>query len=243
MLVMKFASKGVLHNYLQKEFTEIKWFTKLEILWQISEGLKTIHDADVIHRDLHSGNILCDWSGWKIGDLGLSQPANNTSNNEIYGAIPYIAPEILNGYAFSKESDIYSMGMIMWELTTGCRPFANVKHDHSLIYKILDGLRPNITECFASLMRNCWDSNPQKGPSIKEIYQTFKNWQFCDKDAFNQAEAKRVELIKSKKLGPEFIEKSHSAIYTSRLLSVYTSKILFNDSFSFISFVDDKKSM
>ncbi|RGB24676.1 kinase-like domain-containing protein, partial [Rhizophagus diaphanus] len=63
-----------------------------------------------------------------IGDLGLSQPANSTSaNNEIYGVIPYIAPEIFKGSSFSKESDVYSMGMIMWELTTGCKPFANVE--------------------------------------------------------------------------------------------------------------------
>ena len=64
---------------------------------------------------MHSGNILSsqiEW--WKIGDLGLSQPVNKTSkNNEIYGVIPYIAPEIFKGAAFSKESDIYSIGMIM----------------------------------------------------------------------------------------------------------------------------------
>jgi serine/threonine protein kinase len=57
--------------------------------------------------------------------------------------IPYIAPEIFKGSAFSKESDIYCMGMIMWELTTGCKPFANVEHDIKLIYKILDGERPH----------------------------------------------------------------------------------------------------
>ena len=94
-----------------------------------------------MHRDFHSGNILLSklesilrdlsivYSDfypyehiWQIGDLGLSQPANNTSlNNEIYGVIPYIAPEIFKGAKFSKESDIYSMGIIMWELTTGCK--------------------------------------------------------------------------------------------------------------------------
>ena len=102
--------------------------------------------------------------------MGLSQPANNTSNNEIYGVIPYIAPEILKGAAFSKESDIYSMGMIMWELTTGCKPFANVDHDTDLIYKIVDGKRPEITddtpECFANLMKKCWNSNPTKMPGL-----------------------------------------------------------------------------
>ncbi|RIA83149.1 kinase-like domain-containing protein, partial [Glomus cerebriforme] len=167
MLVMEYATNGDLHNYLQKNFTNITWFRKVEILLQISKGylyfefifyfrLENIHKEDFIHRDLHSGNILLDkkniltgsdYYHCKIGDLGLSQPASNTSsNNEIYGVIPYIAPEIFNGSAFSKESDVYCMGMIMWELTTGCKPFANVKHDIHLVYKILDGERPKITE-------------------------------------------------------------------------------------------------
>ena len=80
--------------------------------------LESIHNADFIHRDFHSGNILFDLSSekeqqWIIGDLGLSQPVNNTSpnNNEIYGVIPYVAPEIFKGSAFSKKSDVYCIGM------------------------------------------------------------------------------------------------------------------------------------
>ncbi|CAB4462759.1 unnamed protein product [Rhizophagus irregularis] len=74
-------------------------------------GLRYIHGNNFIHRDFHSGNILLDvYDNWKIGDLGLSQSAvnNKSSNNDIYGVIPYIAPEIFKGSAFSKESDIYS---------------------------------------------------------------------------------------------------------------------------------------
>ncbi|GBC06993.1 hypothetical protein RclHR1_00720002 [Rhizophagus clarus] len=84
---MQYASGGDLHNWLQKKFAEIKWNKdKLIILWQISEGLETIHKAKYIHRDFHSGNILHDLfhnnsqerfkerHQWLIGDLGLSQP-------------------------------------------------------------------------------------------------------------------------------------------------------------------------
>jgi hypothetical protein len=191
-----------------------------------------------MHRDFHSGNILFDPNNlyknyqWKIGDLGLSQAVNNkSSNNDIYGVIPYIAPEIFIGSDFTKEADIYSLGMIMWELTTGCKPFDNVKHDHILIYKIINGERPKITEdtpeCYANLMKSCWDSDPKKRPSIKDIRLTFSNWTFrsSNNKIFNQAEAKRKELIQSKKIGPEFAEKRHSeAIYTSRPLSALISK-------------------
>jgi serine/threonine protein kinase len=164
----------------------------------------------------------------KIGDLGLSRPANDIKkNNEIYGVIPYIAPEIFKKSAFSKESDIYSLGMIMWELTTGCKPFANVEHDHILIYKIIDGVRPEITEdtplFYADLMKRCWDPDPKKRPSVNELYTECIMW-FSQLDQF-EAEFKRKKLIESKKLGPKFNEKPHpKAIYTSRSLNSYISK-------------------
>ncbi|EXX57870.1 Ssk22p [Rhizophagus irregularis DAOM 197198w] len=249
MLVMQYASGGDLHNWLQKEFADITWNKeKLAILWQISEGLETIHKANYIHRDFHSGNILYDFSStkryqWLIGDLGLSQPADNTSsNNEIYGVIPYIAPEIFRGSTFSKETDVYCMGMIMWELTTGCKPFANVEHDIILIFKILDGEQPEITEdtpeCYANLMKSCWDPDPKKRPSAKKIRSTFGSWSFRNKhnDIFNKAELKRRELTESQKLGPKFAKKPHPrAIYTSKPLSFFISKCSSNNSSSSIS--------
>ncbi|PKC66281.1 kinase-like protein [Rhizophagus irregularis] len=115
-------------------------------------------------------------------DLGLSRPANDTSSdNGIYGVIlPYIAPEIFKGSALSKESDVYSMGMIMWELTTGCKPFANVKDNIHLIIQIIDGERPEIItedtlECYANLMKSCWDPDPPKRPSISDINNICEN--------------------------------------------------------------------
>ncbi|PKC66277.1 hypothetical protein RhiirA1_459935 [Rhizophagus irregularis] len=240
MLVLKYASGGNLHNHLQKNFSNIAWKKKLHTLWKISEGLNVIHKNHFIHRDFHSGNILLAHQTWLICDLGLSLPANySLSNNEVYGVIPYIAPEIFKGGAFSKESDIYSIGMIMWELTTGCKPFANIDHDVDLIYKIIDGKQPEITkdtpECFANLMKRCWDSDPSKRPLITEITESFNNWYHKNKyvEIFKQAEQKRLELIQLKQLGPEFSEKPHpGAIYTSRPLSSMISNLSSTRSFS-----------
>ncbi|EXX76856.1 Ssk22p [Rhizophagus irregularis DAOM 197198w] len=240
MLVMKYASGGNLHNHLHKNFSDIAWNKKLHTLWKILEGLNVIHKNHFIHRDFHSGNILIAHQTWLICDLGLSLPANySLSNNEVYGVIPYIAPEIFKGGAFSKESDIYSIGMIMWELTTGCKPFANIDHDVDLIYKIIDGKQPEITkdtpECFANLMKRCWDSDPSRRPLITEITESFNNWYHKNKyvEIFKQAEQKRLELIQLKQLGPEFSEKPHpGAIYTSRPLSSMISNLSSTRSFS-----------
>ncbi|RGB37527.1 kinase-like domain-containing protein, partial [Rhizophagus diaphanus] len=87
-------------------------------------GLENIHYSDIIHRDLHSGNIFFTKYNAYIGDLGISKSATeSTDNNENYGIIPYMAPEIFQGQKYTKASDIYSFGMIMWEFMTGRRPF------------------------------------------------------------------------------------------------------------------------
>jgi serine/threonine protein kinase len=195
-------------------------------------------------------NESCKIDQYLIGDLGLSQPINDTSkNNEIYGVIPYIAPEIFKGAKFSKASDIYSMGMIMWELTTGCRPFTNVEHNTDFIYEIIDGKRPNITndtpEDFANLMKKCWNSDPKKRPSAKKICEILNFWLNTENDVnqFYQAEEIRLELIKSKLLGPEFSEPCNSqAIYTSRPLYSLISESSSVNSSSMIPF-NTKRSM
>ncbi|RGB41547.1 hypothetical protein C1646_662955 [Rhizophagus diaphanus] len=134
------------------------------------------------------------------------------------------------------------MGMIMWELTIGCKPFANVEHDINLIFEILDGERPEITEdtpeCYANLMKNCWVPDPKKRPSAKKIRNTFGSWSFRNRhnDIFNEAELKRRELIESQKLGPKFAKKPHPrAIYTSRSLSSFIYKCSSNNLSSSIS--------
>ncbi|UZO03056.1 uncharacterized protein OCT59_023469 [Rhizophagus irregularis] len=105
-----------------------------------------------------------------------------------------------------------------------------------LIYKIIDGVRPEITkdtsECYADLMKSCWDPDPKKRPSINEIDDISDKWLQSKsksdqsfKNQFDQAELIRKELIDSKKFGPEFSEKLHpKAIYTSRSLNSYISK-------------------
>ncbi|RIA78755.1 kinase-like domain-containing protein [Glomus cerebriforme] len=200
--------------------------------------LKNIHDANFIHRDFHSGNILLGVESFPfisqqccVGDLGLSQPAGETSfNNEIYGVIPYVAPEIFNGAVFTKASDVYSLGIIMWECTTGCKPFADIVHDFELIYNIINGKRPEITkdtpENFANLMKKCWEFDPTKRPSIHEVCETLNDLINLKNNAeqFDQAEERRLKLIQLKSLGPNFTEKHPKAIFTSRPLKSFISK-------------------
>ena len=116
-----------------------------------------IHYNNYIHHDLHSGNIFSQNVKWsQIGDLGLCQQVVDKKDNpnKIYGVIPYLAPEVLLKKPYTKESDIYSFGMIMWEYTTGKKPFHDRPHDQYLMLDILKGERPQITpEFYAELMK------------------------------------------------------------------------------------------
>ncbi|RIB28176.1 kinase-like domain-containing protein [Gigaspora rosea] len=168
IIVMKFAQNRDLHYFINKSNT-LSWLENLNLLNTIALGLLKLHrDFKLIHSDLHSGNILIDEIGKPtIADLGLSKPMDASSDkNAIYGVIPYVAPEVSKGGKFTSSSDIYSFGMIIWEVINGCRPFSDRKHDECLILDILDGLRPkipsNIPQDLVELMNRYWDSDPEK---------------------------------------------------------------------------------
>ena len=93
---------------------------------------------------MHSGNVVIDYDihnkfhSCHITDLGLSRPVNaEESKNTIYGIMPYIAPEVLRGQPYTQKADVYSLGMIMYELFTGWSPFYNENHNVKLALKDL----------------------------------------------------------------------------------------------------------
>ena len=154
-------------------------------------GLVGLHESNLVHRDLHDGNILIAIEYSRISDLGLCKPISyysSTSRNEIYGVLPYIAPEVLRGNPYTPASDIYSFSMIMWEFISGVPPFDDRAHDLQLSLSICKGERPKIPEitktipkCYINLMKKCWDSNPLKRPTISEISNIIRTcWSnFC----------------------------------------------------------------
>src|SRR5438132_7052930 len=191
-----------------------------------------IHEKNYIHHDLHSGNIF-SYSIYHsmIGDLGLCQQVVDKKDDpsKIYGVIPYMAPEVLSKKPYTQKSDVYSFGMIMWEFTTGRKPFHDRSHNHILISDILKGERPQITddtpEFYAELMKRCWDHNPENRPTAKEILDYFKEHGSFNnsraKRIIELAEAKRQEIINSEKYLLDARNYRHhpESCYTSRLLN------------------------
>jgi serine/threonine protein kinase len=163
MVVMGYANKGDLRRNLSK-IIKNGWKQKLIMLYNIICGLNEIHKQNLIHCDFYDGNILNHRkNNVYISDLGLSQPVKSfLKKYDIYGVIPFMAPEVLRGKSYTLASDIYSFSMIMYN---------NRAHDIQLSLSICKGERPEIIEntpqCYANLMKKCWDEDPLKRPPSK----------------------------------------------------------------------------
>ncbi len=215
-----------------------KWVVKLKKLYYIISGLNTIHQQKFVHCDFHHGNILFKQSILSISDLGLCKPVEYfqtfSKKNDIYGVLPFIAPEILRGKPYTSASDIYSFAMIMWEFISGIPPFNDRKHDLQLGLNICRGERPEIMEntpqCYIDLMEKCWDEDPLKRPNALEICNIIKNWydiignihkNFDDIDndimiEFWKAEERKIDI--STKFKRNDVGSHPQAYHTSRLL-------------------------
>ncbi|GBC03659.1 hypothetical protein RclHR1_05240008 [Rhizophagus clarus] len=210
------------------------WRDIVDMLWSIAAGLNFIHKHGLVHGNLHGGNILVESNlnsiDTKITDTGLHGPADKQlSSNQIYGVIPFVAPEIFDGNTPTKESDIYSFGMIMWMLSAGVRPYCDRPHNKQLIQEIRTGLRPGVVDgtppVFSNLMLQCLDANPSNRPTATQLYECLGNWitAICDNpdpsDLSDQFDA--AEEIKFSKLENSNFNtfKSHEkAFYFSRPL-------------------------
>ncbi|RIB11937.1 kinase-like domain-containing protein [Gigaspora rosea] len=165
--------------------SQMKWIDKLSLLHCISSDLQIIHSQKLIHRYLHSGNILQDnLHSAYIADLGLSIStimASNTERRGIYGVLPYIAPEALDRGYYSTASDIYSFGTIMWEILYGRPVSYNRKFGQLLQIEICrNDLRPiiigNMPIFYINLMKKCWERDLEKRPSATNICEILTEW-------------------------------------------------------------------
>lgn len=162
-LVMRWLRGGSLHQAL-KEAGRWSIDGTQKVVAQIGEALAVAHRQGIIHRDIKVENILLDENGHAyLTDFGIAKDtvdnAQITQNNAILGSPAYLAPEQIKGEEVTQQSDIYSMGILIYELLTGTVPF-DEETAAALLYKHLAEPVPDITQQFSDIP-----------PSINEIIQ------------------------------------------------------------------------
>lgn len=200
-MVMEFCSRGSLYHVITNDKYDIGWDKVFRFAIETTKGIDTLHNADpqIVHRDLKSLNLLVN-EKWevKVCDFGLSR-FNTGSNLEtlakMRGTFAYCAPEVYFGEQFSTKSDVYSIGIVFWELVTRCilghyeRPYGEFKNLHFdfqiIIQTAKKGLRPTIPETtpegWKTLIKDCFDPTSANRPSCAEILtrldELYKQWQ------------------------------------------------------------------
>lgn len=184
LLVTDFYTKGSLFDFISlnktkaKDFTFFNIETEFTLSYFISKGIEFLHSNKIVHGNLTSKNILIDKNSHPHLDGFIYKRVNDNENKKMDFVFNYTAPEILKGMKESQkiepteQSDIYSFGMILYEILTGQSPFQEFDSYEILSEKIICGLRPptdTIFEPFIPLIQSCWDDNPKNRPTAKEV--------------------------------------------------------------------------
>ncbi len=170
-IAMEYLPNGTLSDYLKKNyplsFNEIK-----NIALQICDGLIEIHSKSILHRDLKTNNIMLDESNnIRIMDFGLSKSnlvTTMTSLGTVIGTLGYVAPEQITNSYTDQRTDIFSLGVIFYELCTNQLPFTG-ENEIALIHSIFNThpappstINPGIPEAFDRLIDKCLKKNHEE---------------------------------------------------------------------------------
>ncbi|RHZ45736.1 hypothetical protein Glove_658g3 [Diversispora epigaea] len=179
--IFQYAEDGDLRTYLRMNFNKLNWKTKINMAKDITKGLRYIHQANIVHRDLHSKNILVHEGKLMISDLGLSKSLDTDSRFEEGGMYAYTDPKYLKNmktYKRNKPSDIYSLGVLFWEISSGKPPFKNIPSLE--IYKEVtsgSGEKPvqGTPVDYINIYSNAWKDDPNQRPTIEDIHNSLEN--------------------------------------------------------------------
>ncbi len=178
-IVTEYVSRGSLQDILFNAAIKLTCARKITLLRNACLGIAYLHSLDpmIIHRDLKPSNLLVD-ENWnvKVADFGFARIKQANVTMTRCGTPCWTAPEIIRGERYSESADVYSFGIIMWQVFTRKQPYTG-RNFMNVALDVLDGCRPPIqNECpssYAVTMKRCWDSTPADRPTMEELVQFF----------------------------------------------------------------------
>ncbi|CAA3029227.1 serine threonine- kinase CTR1 [Olea europaea subsp. europaea] len=184
-IVTEYLPRGSLYRLIHKpaagEILDPR--RRLRMALDVAKGINYLHHLNppILHWDLKSPNLLVD-KNWtvKVCDFGLSRFKANTfiSSKSVAGTPEWMAPEFLRGEPSNEKSDIYSFGVIIWELVTMQQPWSGLSPAQVVGAVAFQNRRlaipPNTSPVLISLMESCWADDPAQRPTIASIMETLK---------------------------------------------------------------------
>ncbi|XP_058213886.1 serine/threonine-protein kinase STY46-like [Rhododendron vialii] len=174
-IVTEFMSGGSVYDYLHKRKGTFKLPSLLRVAIDISKGMDYLHQNNIIHRDLKAANLLMDEHDVvKVADFGVARvKAQSGVMTAETGTYRWMAPEVIEHKSYDHKADIFSYGIVMWELLTGKIPYEYLTPLQAAVGVVQQGLRPTIPKNahpkLAELLRKCWQQDPTSRPDFSEI--------------------------------------------------------------------------
>jgi len=200
----------------------------------------------LLHRDLAARNILLKHGTAQVSDFGMALSHGLTESTSIdamdeFVPVKWMAPEALMANTFSTKTDIYSFGVVIWEIVTGQVPWKGVKL-HLIIEKSINGERlpipPNCPPGLKEIMQRCWNQTPEERPEFTEI---------CDFLNDREEYIKRGDVVAAQQEEGDAYYNNQQAVKTASRIS-HRSKLLeglqspepIKEEVSYVSFVSTR---
>ncbi|MCL7025439.1 hypothetical protein MKW94_013742 [Papaver nudicaule] len=224
-IITEYLAGGSLKKYLhQHEPHSVPLDIVLKLSLDIAHGMLFLHSQGVLHRDLKSENLLLDEDMCvKVADFGIScleSQCGSGSGKGFTGTYRWMAPEMINEEHHTKKVDVYSFGIVLWELLTALTPFHDMTPEQAAFAVSQKNARPPLhPSCpiaFSSLIKRCWASNPNKRPHFEEIVSILEDYADAyeeDPTFFSSYKPSRHQQFK--RYIPRCITARKSATFTS----------------------------
>ena len=167
-IVMGYYEGDTLQRRLENE--DLSQEQVVTFIRQIAQGLDAAHQQNIVHRDIKPGNVMITSSGAvKILDFGLAKVAdqNLTKTGMTMGTVGYMSPELIRGGSPTPASDIWSMGVLLYEMVTGLRPFRGMMQE-AIMYHIVSGepdynkeLDGKVSVALVAIIKRCLQKDPE----------------------------------------------------------------------------------
>ncbi|KAJ7945876.1 Serine/threonine protein kinase [Quillaja saponaria] len=182
-IMTEYLAGGSLRKYLhQQEPYSVPLDLVLKLALDIARGMLYLHSQGILHRDLKSENLLLGEDMCvKVADFGISCLESQCGSPKGFtGTYRWMAPEMIKEKHHTKKVDIYSFGIVLWELLTALTPFENMTPEQAAFAVSHKNARPPLpSECplaFSHLINRCWSSNPDKRPHFNDIVSLLESY-------------------------------------------------------------------
>jgi len=184
-LITEWVKQGSLNSILasgsasSSAQVKLPWPLRMRMLRDAARGVHYLHSLEppIVHRDLKSSNLLVDESfNVKVADFGFARIKEDNATMTRCGTPAWTAPEVIRGDRYSESADVYSFGIIMWEVLTRKVPYDG-RNFMGVTLDVLEGKRPPVPgDCpkdYRTMMKSCWKAKMDKRPTMGQVVQFF----------------------------------------------------------------------